>query len=109
MNSHRSIYSDAQRVLLQNALTVVDKVPSVNREREEPSFKNMWNFNLPDAAFGWVLLDIKDGRVSAETKAQGIFILCNLIIYNQKMRIGKVLYEEFKYMAKFINHLRNFA
>jgi len=32
----------------------------------------MWNFNLPDAAFGWVLLDIKDGRVSAEIKAQGI-------------------------------------
>ncbi|CAG8649977.1 17757_t:CDS:2, partial [Funneliformis caledonium] len=65
-----SYNDDSQRVLLQNALTVVDKVPSVNREREEPSFKNMWNFNLPDAAFGWVLLDIKDGRVSAETKAQ---------------------------------------
>jgi len=32
----------------------------------------MWNFNLPDAAFGWVLLDIKEGRVSAEIKAQGI-------------------------------------
>ncbi|CAI2168934.1 3630_t:CDS:10 [Funneliformis geosporum] len=60
-----------QKVLLHNALTVVEKVPSINREREEPSFKNMWNFNLPDAAFGWLLLDIKDGRVSAETKAQG--------------------------------------
>jgi hypothetical protein len=38
---------------------------------EEQGFKNMWNFNLPDAAFGWVILDIDHGRVSAETKAQG--------------------------------------
>ncbi|CAG8503840.1 3866_t:CDS:2, partial [Racocetra fulgida] len=40
--------------------------------KEEPVFRNMWNFNLPDAAYGWVLLDIKDGRISAETKAQAI-------------------------------------
>ena len=66
------MYSDYQRILLQNAFTVVDRVPSNNRDREEPTFKNMWNFNLPDAAFGWVLLDIKEGRVSAEIKAQGI-------------------------------------
>ena len=64
--------SESQRILLQNAFSVVDRVPSNNRE--EPTFKNMWNFNLPDAAFGWVLLDIKEGRVSAEIKAQGKFI-----------------------------------
>ncbi len=65
--------SESQRILLQNAFTVVDRVPLINRE--EPTFKNMWNFNLPDAAFGWVLLDIKEGRVSAEIKAQGILII----------------------------------
>jgi hypothetical protein len=76
------MYSESQRILLQNAFTVVEKVPSTNRE--EPTFKNMWNFNLPDAAFGWVLLDIKEGRVSAEIKAQGIPIdhfVINVIKY----------------------------
>ena len=72
--------SETQRILLQNAFTVVDRVPLINRE--EPTFKNMWNFNLPDAAFGWVLLDIKEGRVSAEIKAQGISIY---YLYEQTM------------------------
>ncbi|GBC06126.1 hypothetical protein RclHR1_06640004 [Rhizophagus clarus] len=68
-NQVEGCINESQRILLQNAFTVVDRVPSTNRE--EPTFKNMWNFNLPDAAFGWVLLDIKEGRVSAEIKAQG--------------------------------------
>ncbi|CAG8473903.1 15654_t:CDS:10 [Cetraspora pellucida] len=60
---------EQQKMLLQNAFTVIDRVPA--QGKEEPAFRNMWNFNLPDAAYGWVLLDIKDGRISAETKAQG--------------------------------------
>ncbi|PKK60980.1 hypothetical protein RhiirC2_761232 [Rhizophagus irregularis] len=68
-NQVEGCINESQRILLQNAFTVVERVPSANRE--EPTFKNMWNFNLPDAAFGWVLLDIKEGRVSAEIKAQG--------------------------------------
>jgi len=68
-NQVEGCINESQRVLLHNAFAVVDRVPSANRE--EPTFKNMWNFNLPDAAFGWVLLDIKEGRVSAEIKAQG--------------------------------------
>ncbi|RCH79808.1 hypothetical protein CU097_001552, partial [Rhizopus azygosporus] len=48
-----------QYQLLRNALKVVNRIPpsSVetedvdNKERDELAFKNMWNFNLPDAAF----------------------------------------------------------
>jgi len=69
--------------LLQNALSVVNRLPPSLHDRqddgsnssqtdvEEQGFKNMWNFNLPDAAFGWVILDVHQGRISAETKAQG--------------------------------------
>ncbi|CAJ0748346.1 18164_t:CDS:10 [Entrophospora sp. SA101] len=45
---------ESQKQLLQNALSVVDRVPLPSKE--EYSFKNMWNFNLPDAQFGWVSL-----------------------------------------------------
>ena len=79
--------SDSQRVLLQNAFTVIDRVPLTNRE--EPTFKNMWNFNLPDAAFGWVLLDIKEGRVSAEIKAQGISKKKFFYCYKKRKKLGK--------------------
>ncbi|CAG8502982.1 5742_t:CDS:10 [Dentiscutata erythropus] len=64
-----SYIDEQQKVLLSNAFAVVDRVPI--QGKEEPAFRNMWNFNLPDAAFGWVLLDFKEGRISAETKAQG--------------------------------------
>jgi hypothetical protein len=77
-----STISDTQNALLQNALTVVNRLPPSLHDRddtsssgfsdlEEQGFKNTWNFNLPDAAFGWVILDLEHGRVSAETKSQG--------------------------------------
>jgi len=31
----------------------------------------MWNFNLADAAFGWLVLEIEGGRVGTEMRAQG--------------------------------------
>ncbi|KAG2174704.1 hypothetical protein INT43_005762, partial [Umbelopsis isabellina] len=73
---------DTQNALLQNALSVVNRLPPSLHDRddtsssgfsdlEEQGFKNTWNFNLPDAAFGWVILDLEHGRVSAETKSQG--------------------------------------
>ncbi|KAI7864249.1 hypothetical protein BDF14DRAFT_1835875 [Spinellus fusiger] len=79
-----SYVDDRQKILLQNALMVVNRLPpslhdthptdamgvSVG-DRDEQAFKNMWNFNLPDAAFGWVVLDMSHGRVSAETRSQG--------------------------------------
>ncbi|KAF7732004.1 hypothetical protein EC973_007109 [Apophysomyces ossiformis] len=76
---------ERQAALLRNALSVVNRLPPSlrdprqpdvagtfsNIDREEQAFKNMWNFNLPDAAFGYVVLDINNGRISAETKSQG--------------------------------------
>ncbi|GAO51493.1 hypothetical protein G7K_5593-t1 [Saitoella complicata NRRL Y-17804] len=65
--------SDTQRVLLDNVLEMVNRMPKSTDEsaKEDASFKNMWNFNLSDAAFGWVVLGVEGGRVSAEMKAQG--------------------------------------
>lgn len=79
--------NDAQQNLLKNALSVVEKMPSqaaggnpfggahggppAMGQVDESAFKNMWNFNLADAAFGWLVLEIQDGRIGTEMKAQG--------------------------------------
>jgi hypothetical protein len=76
-----TVIDDHQRVLLDKALSVVDRVPLAIGQpppgggppgTEDPSWKNCWNWNLCDAAFGSLILDIKEGRVSAELKSQGI-------------------------------------
>jgi hypothetical protein len=75
----------AQQQLLDNALQFVDKMPtSANGGNpfggpaapgaghvDESAFKNMWNFNLADAAFGWLVLEVEGGRIGTEMKAQG--------------------------------------
>ena len=38
---------------------------------DESAFKNMWNFNLADAAYGWLVLDVDNGRIGTEMRAQG--------------------------------------
>lgn len=79
--------NDSQQNLLKNALAVVEKMPSQAAggnpfgsaaggpptlgQVDESAFKNMWNFNLADAAFGWLVLEIQDGRIGTEMKAQG--------------------------------------
>ncbi|KAF2209393.1 hypothetical protein CERZMDRAFT_122184 [Cercospora zeae-maydis SCOH1-5] len=74
--------NDAQHKLLQLALELVGKMPAVasggnpfggstNGAVDESAFKNMWNFNLADAAFGWLVLDIDQGRIGTEMRAQG--------------------------------------
>lgn len=77
--------NEAQQSLLKNALSVVEKMPSQAAggnpfgsagtpalgQVDESAFKNMWNFNLADAAFGWLVLEIQDGRIGTEMKAQG--------------------------------------
>jgi hypothetical protein len=78
--------NESQQRLLSNALELVSKMPSVANGGnpfgggytgpqggvvDESAFKNMWNFNLADAAFGWLLLDIDQGRIGTEMKAQG--------------------------------------
>jgi hypothetical protein len=42
---------------------------------DEVGFKNLWNFNLPDANFGSLILELKDGQVSSEQRSEGIFSL----------------------------------
>lgn len=75
--------NEAQNKLLQLALELVSKMPSTasggnpfgggppNGQVDESAFKNMWNFNLADAAFGWLVLDIDNGRIGTEMRAQG--------------------------------------
>jgi hypothetical protein len=79
--------NEAQQNLLRNALGIVDKMPSTAAggnpfggqpggpaalgQVDESAFKNMWNFNLADAAFGWLVLEIQDGRIGTEMRAQG--------------------------------------
>ncbi|EMR70497.1 putative ser thr protein phosphatase family protein [Eutypa lata UCREL1] len=80
--------NEAQQNLLKNALGLVEKMPTtaaggnpfggpapggsaVLGQVDESAFKNMWNFNLADAAFGWLVLEIQDGRIGTEMRAQG--------------------------------------
>ncbi|KAI4209818.1 MAG: hypothetical protein LQ351_007287 [Letrouitia transgressa] len=79
--------NDAQQILLNNALELVNKMPSVANGGnpfggsvpgqasagvvDESAFKNMWNFNLADAAYGFLVLEIEAGRIGTEMRAQG--------------------------------------
>ncbi|CAO0802095.1 unnamed protein product [Mucor circinelloides] len=73
-----------QYALLRNALNVVNRIPpsladleentsqSSSWERDELAFKNMWNFNLPDAAYGSLLFNIHQGIVASEMRSYGL-------------------------------------
>jgi hypothetical protein len=78
--------SDSQQRLLSLALDIVNKMPTIANGGnpfggpapgpqsgviDESAFKNMWNFNLADAAYGWLVLDIDNGRIGTEMRAQG--------------------------------------
>lgn len=78
--------NEAQQRLLQYAIDIVQKMPSVANggnpfggqvggaqagQVDESAFKNMWNFNLADAAYGWLVLDVDNGRIGTEMRAQG--------------------------------------
>ncbi len=75
-----TVIDDQQRVFLDKALAVVDRIPLAIGQpapgggppgAEDATWKNCWNWNLCDAAYGSLVLDIKEGRVSAELKSQG--------------------------------------
>jgi hypothetical protein len=75
-----AVIDDNQKILLDKALSVIERVPPQQLNPptgplsgEEPAWKNCWNWNLCDAAYGSLVFDIKEGRVSAELKSQGIF------------------------------------
>jgi hypothetical protein len=73
-----TVIDENQRVLLDKALSVVERLPPVGPgsapATEEPAWKNCWNWNLCDAAYGHLVLDVKEGRVSAELKSQGVLL-----------------------------------
>ncbi|KAH7921711.1 hypothetical protein BV22DRAFT_1038311 [Leucogyrophana mollusca] len=74
-----TVIDEHQRVLLDKALSVIERIPPAQGQPgagatipgEEPAWKNCWNWNLCDAAYGSLVLDVKEGRVSAELKSQG--------------------------------------
>lgn len=79
--------NEGQQNLLKNALQIVEKMPTTAAggnpfggpaagqaalgQVDESAFKNLWNFNLADAAYGWLVLEIQDGRIGTEMRAQG--------------------------------------
>jgi len=77
--------NEAQQRSLHNAIEIVGKMPSVANggnpfgghagpttgQIDELAFKNMWNFNLADAAYGWLVLEVEGGRIGTEMRAQG--------------------------------------
>ncbi|KIK70083.1 hypothetical protein GYMLUDRAFT_34546 [Collybiopsis luxurians FD-317 M1] len=81
------VLDENQRVLLDKALHVIERIPpstgpgaaptglTAAKEaiaaQDEPAWKNCWNWNLCDAAYGSLVLDVREGRVSAELKSQG--------------------------------------
>ncbi|KZT20617.1 hypothetical protein NEOLEDRAFT_1140444 [Neolentinus lepideus HHB14362 ss-1] len=73
------VIDENQRVLLDKFLSVVERIPPPQGQTgppgapavEEPAWKNCWHWNLCDAAYGSLVLDVKEGRVSAEIKSQG--------------------------------------
>ncbi|KAK9466606.1 hypothetical protein V1512DRAFT_263030 [Lipomyces arxii] len=70
-----------QKQLIDNALSVIDKMPvsaqatsEREKEREEIAnigFRNMWHFNLTDASYGSLVLDVNDGKIGIESKSEG--------------------------------------
>ncbi|KAI7896894.1 uncharacterized protein EV154DRAFT_491156 [Mucor mucedo] len=73
-----------QYALLRNALNVVNRIPpsllemegsdksEASWERDELAYKNMWNFNLPDVAYGSLLFNIHNGIMASEMRSYGL-------------------------------------
>lgn len=69
-----AVLDENQKILLEKALSVVERIPppvSTVNSADENAWKNCWNWNLTDAAYGQLVLDIKEGRVNAEMRSQG--------------------------------------
>ncbi|KAI9483346.1 MAG: hypothetical protein EXX96DRAFT_499422 [Benjaminiella poitrasii] len=80
-----------QYTLLCHTLNVVNRIPPSAQEleqakeqenanikqqkdweRDELAFKNMWHFNLPDAAYGSLVFQIHQGVIASEMKSYGL-------------------------------------
>ena len=66
----------SQRALLTHALHVALHVPSTLASSaptsKDDAFKNMWHWNLPDAHFGSLVLNVSQGRISSELRSQDL-------------------------------------
>ncbi|KAK9473537.1 uncharacterized protein V1510DRAFT_414312 [Dipodascopsis tothii] len=70
-----------QKQLLENALAVLEKMPTSadagsekDKEKEEQfnsGFKNMWHFNLSDVSYGSLVLNVTDGNIGMEMRSDG--------------------------------------
>jgi hypothetical protein len=90
------VYSADQKEFLQKAVQVAQKVVASKADEEDPYWKNCWHWSLSwvpagvvvlhkkewswhsewrgsEAAYGHMVMSIKDGRVSAETFSQGMW------------------------------------
>ncbi|KEP49387.1 putative ser/thr protein phosphatase [Rhizoctonia solani 123E] len=76
-----AVVDDRQRILLESTLGMIERIPPPVPPAgpnptgpipgEEPAWKNCWNWNLCDASYGSLILEVKEGRISAELKSQG--------------------------------------
>ncbi|CAE6446290.1 unnamed protein product [Rhizoctonia solani] len=76
-----TVVDERQRILLESTLGMIERIPPPVPPAgpnptgpipgEEPAWKNCWNWNLCDASYGSLVLEVKDGRISAELKSQG--------------------------------------
>jgi len=64
----------SQRTLLNHALQVALHVPQpvATGANRDDAFKKLWQWNLPDATVGSLVLDISHGRVATEMRSQGV-------------------------------------
>ena len=97
------VIDDNQRVLLDKALNVIGRLPpsqpssgpGATATGEEPAWKNCWNWNLCDAAYGSLILDVKDGRISAELRSQGqyrlVLFLCLCLLFFLFLQVSTLL------------------
>ena len=97
------VIDDNQRVLLDKALNVIGRLPPAQPSSgpgatatgEEPAWKNCWNWNLCDAAYGSLILDVKDGRISAELRSQGqyrlVLFLCLCLLFFLFLQVSTLL------------------
>ena len=86
------VIDEHQRVLLDKALNVIERLPPAQPSSgpgatatgEEPAWKNCWNWNLCDAAYGSLILEVKEGRISSELRSQGqyrVVLSVSLLIF----------------------------
>lgn len=67
------IVQPPQKKLIDNVLQIIEMAQTGERGvTDEVGFKNLWNFNLPDANFGSLILEVKDGQVASEQRSEGI-------------------------------------